>query len=579
MSAPRIITFYSYKGGTGRSMALANVAWILACNGKKVLIIDWDLEAPGLHRYLHPFLRDKELTATEGLIDFVVQYANRAVLKAEKKKRNWYVPYANILRYATSLDHPFKKGTVDFVPAGRQGADYATRVNSFNWQHFYERLDGGMFFEAAKESMAGYDYVLIDSRTGVSDTSGICTVQMPDLLVVCFTFNIQSIEGAAAVAESANVQRRDPSGKPTLKIFPVPTRVELTQQDKLKSARDVARERFNPLLHHLGDKQNTYWEDVEVLYWPFYAYEEILAVFGDAPGNANSMLSAMETLAGHLSGNKGPLRMPLLSQAERDVELAKYSRESRAAVPNLIRRLQGHTGSVRAVSLNADNKLALSGAEDTTLKLWDLASSEVLRTFIGHTDAVQTVVFCSDNKTGVSGSNDNRIIIWDLNTGKIDKELKGHSAAVHSIAVSANNRFLLSGSADNSVILWDFNTCERLRTLQGHSGAVATVVISSDGAFGITGGYDRIIILWDLKRGSPLRTFSGHTREVTSLALSRDGKRLLSGSADHNVMLWDVQSGQVMRSLRSHTGRIYAVDMSADGRYAVSGSADKTVIL
>ena len=46
----RIVTFYSYKGGTGRSMALANVAWILASNGTRVLTIDWDLEAPGLHR-------------------------------------------------------------------------------------------------------------------------------------------------------------------------------------------------------------------------------------------------------------------------------------------------------------------------------------------------------------------------------------------------------------------------------------------------------------------------------------------------------------------------------------------------
>jgi len=52
----QIITFYSYKGGTGRSMALANIACILAeqqtvARGKGVLMIDWDLEAPGLHRY------------------------------------------------------------------------------------------------------------------------------------------------------------------------------------------------------------------------------------------------------------------------------------------------------------------------------------------------------------------------------------------------------------------------------------------------------------------------------------------------------------------------------------------------
>ena len=70
-SRGQILTFYSYKGGTGRSMALANVAWMLALNNKRVLVIDWDLEAPGVHRYFHPFLDDKELQSTRGLIDFV----------------------------------------------------------------------------------------------------------------------------------------------------------------------------------------------------------------------------------------------------------------------------------------------------------------------------------------------------------------------------------------------------------------------------------------------------------------------------------------------------------------------------
>jgi len=580
MSPPRIITFYSYKGGTGRSMALANIAWILASNEKHVLVIDWDLEAPGLHRYLHPYLRDKELTSTDGLIDFVIEYASRAVTKGGRAKSNWYEPYTNILRYATSLNYPFKKGTIDFVPAGRQGTDYATRVNSFNWQHFYERLDGGMFFEAAKESMADYDYVLIDSRTGVSDTSGICTVQMPDLLVVCFTLNIQSIEGAAAVAESADMQRRDLSGKQTLKIFPIPTRVELTETGKLNSAREVARERFNPMLNHLGDKRAEYWNAIEVLYQPFYAYEEILSVFGDAPGKTtNSMLSSMETLAGYLTENNGPLRMPVLSQADRDAELVKYSRETRTIVPNLVHRLQGHSGSVRAVSLNAENNLVLSGSEDTTVKLWDLTSGEVLLTLTGHTDAVQTVTFAPDVRSAISGSNDSSIIVWNLNPKKVVKTLAGHSAPVHSVVVSANGKFILSGSADKTVVLWDFKTGKKLKTLKAHEGAVAAVAISADGSVAASGSFDKIIVVWDLTSGKALRTFSGHTREVTSLSMSPDGKRLLSGSADQSVRFWDIQSGQLIRNMKKHSGRVYAVDMSADGRYAVSGSADKSVIL
>src|SRR4051794_10976046 len=61
----RVITFYPYTGGTGRSMALANVGWILASHGKRVICIDWDLEAPGLHRYFSPVLIDAELYSTD----------------------------------------------------------------------------------------------------------------------------------------------------------------------------------------------------------------------------------------------------------------------------------------------------------------------------------------------------------------------------------------------------------------------------------------------------------------------------------------------------------------------------------
>ena len=54
----RIITFYSYKGGVGRTLALANIGVLLAKRGKKVLLMDWDLEAPGLDRYFRPYLAE-----------------------------------------------------------------------------------------------------------------------------------------------------------------------------------------------------------------------------------------------------------------------------------------------------------------------------------------------------------------------------------------------------------------------------------------------------------------------------------------------------------------------------------------
>ena len=336
----KIITFYSYKGGTGRSMALANVAWVLASNGRRVLAVDWDLEAPGLHRYFYPFLVDKELTSSDGVIDFMIDFECEALTppkEGETLDPDWYKPHADILRYAASLDWEFPgAGTLDFIAAGRQGGSYSSRVTSFNWQNFYDRLGGGVFLEAAKERMrAEYDYILIDSRTGVSDASGICTVQMPDTLVVCFTLNHQSIEGAAAVAASVYEQRR--MAEPVIRVFPVPMRVENGEKEKLERRREYAREHFDLFPAHVPhDKRGDYWGEVEVIYVPYYAYEEILAPFGDKRGQTVSLLASVERLTAYLTqgdpqGEVTSLVAP--PEAERQRVLADYARKTPDAAP------------------------------------------------------------------------------------------------------------------------------------------------------------------------------------------------------------------------------------------------------
>jgi hypothetical protein len=301
----RIITFYSYKGGTGRSMILANVAWILASNCKRVLAVDWDLEAPGLHRYFYPFLVDKDITSSDGIINFVVEFKLKAMTpppQTEKLDKDWYVSYANILRYAGALEWEFPRGgRLDFVPAGRQNQSYSDLVTSFDWQEFYEHLGGGTFIEAAKRHMKrNYDYILIDSRTGVSDTSGICTMQLPDDLVICYTLNNQSIQGAAAVAAKAAAVRGD-----TLRVFPVPMRVDPFEKDKLELRRQFAKEKFSDFPAHLSDaeRESSYRANIQVPYIPYYAYEEILATFGDkVPPASGTLLESVERITSYLVG-------------------------------------------------------------------------------------------------------------------------------------------------------------------------------------------------------------------------------------------------------------------------------------
>ncbi|MHC5909275.1 tyrosine-protein kinase family protein, partial [Streptomyces sp. S6] len=325
--AGRIVTFYSYKGGTGRTMALANVAWILAANGRRVLAVDWDLEAPGLHRFFHPFLDPATTAATTGVVDMLTEYAWAATDDSGSRPADWHRAYARVQRHAVSVDWTFPgPGTLDLITAGRQNREYSAAVATFDWNNFYDRLGGGLFLDALRDDMrAHYDYVLIDSRTGLSDIADICTAHLPDVVVDCFTLSHQSIEGAAAVARDIGERfhARD------IRVLPVPMRIDEGEKEKADAGRSLARAMFPGLPKNLSpDELLTYWGEVEVPYRPFYAYEETLAAFGDVPGSPNSLLAAFERLTKVIS-DRAVIALPRMDE---DVRLAVRRRFVRGPV-------------------------------------------------------------------------------------------------------------------------------------------------------------------------------------------------------------------------------------------------------
>ncbi|MEV4324802.1 FxSxx-COOH system tetratricopeptide repeat protein [Microbispora rosea] len=305
----RVVTFYSYKGGTGRTMALANTAWVLASSGLRVLVVDWDLESPGLHKFFHPFLDSSVFTATPGVIDIISNYMWAAV-RPRERTADWHLEYARVVPHAVSLDWEFPgDGTLDYVSAGQQNRDYSSLVSTFDWDNFYERLGGGKFLDALRADMKrNYDYALIDSRTGLSDIADICTIQLPDILVDCFTMSDQSIEGASKVARYID----DLYHERNIRILPVPMRIDDGEKEKLDAGRLMARTMFDRFPQGFTAEQaNQYWGAVEIPYKRFYAFEETLAAFGDTPGSPTSLLAAYERLTTAISEGRVTSLPPL----------------------------------------------------------------------------------------------------------------------------------------------------------------------------------------------------------------------------------------------------------------------------
>ena len=102
-------------------------------------------------------------------------------------------------------------------------------------------------------------------------------------------------------------------------------RVELAEKNKLETARNHVRRRFEPFLSHIDiQDRDIYWGEVEVLYQAFYAYEEVLATFSDRPNQTNSLLAAMERITRYLTAGQVKELIPPQPD-QRDDVLARYA--------------------------------------------------------------------------------------------------------------------------------------------------------------------------------------------------------------------------------------------------------------
>jgi MinD-like ATPase involved in chromosome partitioning or flagellar assembly/tetratricopeptide (TPR) repeat protein len=182
-----IITFYSFKGGVGRTMALVNAGVELARRGRKVLLVDFDLKAPGLSTY--DLLRPEK--PSPGIVEYVTEFRHT--------RRS---PLVTDFLYAAKPVGK-KGGKLWVMPAGRRGdAEYRRMLNELNWRTLYRDEDGFLLFEDTRlqwEAELHPDYVLIDARTGHTDIEGVCTRQLADAVVVVFYPNEQNLAGLREV--------------------------------------------------------------------------------------------------------------------------------------------------------------------------------------------------------------------------------------------------------------------------------------------------------------------------------------------------------------------------------------------
>ena len=238
----RIVSFYSFKGGVGRTMALANVAFLAAMNDMRVLVMDWDLEAPGLHHYFRGLLEPDEmaiLRSAPGILDLAWEWRTEidgatdpSEIDRQFERFRSGEPFEAVRRPIWHDEDD--GGCLDIIPAGGdmvatpEPVEYERALAAMSWNELLDRYAGGGLIDALRQWAAeNYDLVLVDSRTGLADVAGICTMQLPDAVVLSFVLNRQNIEGVARVASAIRRNRGD-----AIKIWAVPMRVSREGTDE-----------------------------------------------------------------------------------------------------------------------------------------------------------------------------------------------------------------------------------------------------------------------------------------------------------------------------------------------------------
>ena len=197
-----IVTFYSYKGGMGRTTAMTSYALDLAINhNKKVCVIDCDFEAPG---YLNFFNLASSETLKSGLKNGVVEFLTDYSFKKKINIEDYYIELEGLDNTDDKLKNLF------IVPAGNLSDTTLVDETNFYSTHRDQYLEGLARLDLSNERniITGFealfsqlkekikpDIILIDSRTGFNDVFGVTALILSDLIVGFFGSSDQTKPG------------------------------------------------------------------------------------------------------------------------------------------------------------------------------------------------------------------------------------------------------------------------------------------------------------------------------------------------------------------------------------------------
>lgn len=179
----RVVVFYSYKGGVGRTTAMLHVAYLLAKAGRRIALVDMDLEAPGLRHAVETL----EPEPQQGLVDYLYE---RQLLSPDIE------PAIQIIDIVGQVKSKLEtKADIYIIPAGKVDLDYISKVDDLDTRLGSSGLHTWHTFLQELANFLEPDLIFIDSRTGFNRWGAISLLLLADEAFIFAYPNRQNLEG------------------------------------------------------------------------------------------------------------------------------------------------------------------------------------------------------------------------------------------------------------------------------------------------------------------------------------------------------------------------------------------------
>ncbi len=251
---------------------------------------------------------------------------------------------------------------------------------------------------------------------------------------------------------------------------------------------------------------------------------------------------------------------------------ADLDRGVRRTLPgtSLVGRLEGFSGRVLRVALDAEGTTAATVLQDGDVCLWDLPTGEIRRMFRPTGGRPRSIVMTPDGSRILSASEGEQVAVWDTASGRPERRLRAHTGFLNALRITRDGRRAAAVGTTGTLNVWDLAERDLVAVHPVHNGFLTCLDIAADCRTAIVGGSAGTVLVLALDRGDIIYRPEHHPTEVTAVAISRGAKTAASGDADGEIRLWNLDDGRLLHRFHGHRGGIRLLALQPAGNVCLS---------